>query len=327
MPLPLLRLLPAIEQQTEFAVAPEQRCRSTRSLASRGDTECAFDRVHLNGLRDALQLRRAEIARHEQAGCEPQRRVAHGDAAGRGKRIEPRRDVHGFAERERFRARVAAERAHHDGAGVDADARDDLGLARRAPALIDRRELGLDRERGADGALRVVFVRLGIPEVDEHAVAEILRDVALEALHGAGADALINRDQIAQIFGIDALAQLGRAHEIAEHRGELAPLARGGRGGLRGLAGDRLRARRRWRTGPGLPAALRAKARRGRKRGAAARASARQRGAAALAETRRRRVLVLAAGAVHGRAPLRTSRAPPAAPAVGGSLPGCKSAC
>jgi hypothetical protein len=52
--------------------------------------------------------------------------------------------------------------------------------------------------------LRVVFMRLRIPEVDQDTVAHILRHKAAEAAHRVGNAFLIGRNDLAEIFGVHA---------------------------------------------------------------------------------------------------------------------------
>jgi hypothetical protein len=66
-----------------------------------------------------------------------------------------------------------------------------------------------------------MFVRLGITEIGEHAVAHILGDEAAVALDRPGAAAMIGADDFAHILGIEPRRHSGRPHEVAEHHGEL----------------------------------------------------------------------------------------------------------
>ena len=56
----------------------------------------------------------------------------------------------------------------------------------------------------AHGPLCVVLVGLRIAEVDQHAVAHVLRNEAAEALHGLGDALLIGRNDLAEVFGVHA---------------------------------------------------------------------------------------------------------------------------
>jgi len=80
-------------------------------------------------------------------------------------------------------------------------------------------------------------MRLGIAEINEHAVAHILGDKTAKAADGVAHAAMVGADDLAQILGIEAGRQRRRADQIAEHHGHLAPLSLtrrlSGRRGLR----------------------------------------------------------------------------------------------
>ena len=59
----------------------------------------------------------------------------------------------------------------------------------------------------AHRSLGVVLVSLRIAEVDQHAVAHVLRDEAAEALHGLGNALLIGRNDLAEVFRVHARRQ------------------------------------------------------------------------------------------------------------------------
>ena len=55
-----------------------------------------------------------------------------------------------------------------------------------------------------DGPLCVVLMGLRIPEIDQNAIAHVLRDEPAEALHGLGDALLISRNDLAQVFRVHA---------------------------------------------------------------------------------------------------------------------------
>jgi hypothetical protein len=61
-----------------------------------------------------------------------------------------------------------------------------------------------DREPGASRALGVILVRLGVAEINQHAVAHVLGDKTAKAADGVGRAAMIGADDLAQILGIEA---------------------------------------------------------------------------------------------------------------------------
>jgi len=67
-------------------------------------------------------------------------------------------------------------------------------------------------------------MRLGIAEIDEHAVAHILGDKTAKARDGVGDTAMVGADDLAQILGIEAGGQRRRTDQIAEHHRQLPPL-------------------------------------------------------------------------------------------------------
>ena len=59
----------------------------------------------------------------------------------------------------------------------------------------------------AHGPLCVVLVSLRVAEVDQDAVAHVLRDEATEALHGLGDALLVGRNDLAEVFRVHARRQ------------------------------------------------------------------------------------------------------------------------
>ena len=54
----------------------------------------------------------------------------------------------------------------------------------------------------AHSPLCVILMGLRIPEIDQHPVAQILRDEAAEALHRLGGAFVIGRNDLAQVFRV-----------------------------------------------------------------------------------------------------------------------------
>ena len=88
-----------------------------------------------------------------------------------------------------------------------------------------------DVQAGAHRALGIVLMCAGIAEIDEDAVADVAADESVEPGDDAGATILIGADDRPQVLGIELARQRGRAHEIAEHDREVAPLGHRGGGG------------------------------------------------------------------------------------------------
>src|SRR5262249_28228621 len=80
-------------------------------------------------------------------------------------------------------------------------------------------------------ALSIIFMRLRITEIDQHAVAHVSGDEAIEPGDDFGDGAVVGGDDLAQILWIESRRQLGRADEVAEHHRQLPAFGIGGRGG------------------------------------------------------------------------------------------------
>src|SRR5262249_5106516 len=67
-------------------------------------------------------------------------------------------------------------------------------------------------------------MRPRIAKIGENAVAHVFRDKPIEPGHSLGDGTVISADDFAQILGIEACGEFGRADQIQDHTGELAPL-------------------------------------------------------------------------------------------------------
>ena len=82
---------------------------------------------------------------------------------------------------------------------------------------------GFERpESGPHGALGVIFMRQGVAEVDQQAIAEILGDMPLKAGDHLGAGVLIGPHHLAQVFRIELTGKSRGVHQVTEQHGELA---------------------------------------------------------------------------------------------------------
>jgi hypothetical protein len=75
--------------------------------------------------------------------------------------------------------------------------------------------------------LGVIFMRGGIAEVGEHAIAEMLGDKPSVTLNHGVAGLVILLHHTVVVFGIELGGECGRPHEVTEHHGQLPPLAFG----------------------------------------------------------------------------------------------------
>lgn len=225
---PLLDLRPALDQQRELRFAADQR----RQPGGGGELQAGLHAARLqhavrsHGFGDALEGLRAEVLEHEEPLDEAPRRGADDDRTGARHVLQARGDVYRAAED--VVLRVVPRRAH-DQAGVNADAQRDAARAQpgevHSDPSIQARDLRLNGERGAHRAGRIILVRLRVAEIDQQPVAEVARDVAVEALHLGGAGLVVGVHHVAELFRVELLGQRGRVHHVAKHDRELPPLS------------------------------------------------------------------------------------------------------
>ena len=197
----VLDLLPSPQQQLHFLVAADQRglgCRAEGLEAAR-DGALAQHAPSADRVLEALELRRLDGLVFEQIAGEAARGGGDDDGIRRCGRLQPRREVRRFADDVALlRFTGADEFADNHEAGGEADAH----LV--ADAGDDQSRDGVDqRERGAHRIFGVGFARLGIAEIDQHAVAHIFGDIAAEARDYLGGACVVGGDDLAQILRIE----------------------------------------------------------------------------------------------------------------------------
>ena len=77
--------------------------------------------------------------------------------------------------------------------------------------------------------LGLVLMGLRIAKIHQDAVAHVFCDEPAEAAHRFGDALLIGGNDLAQVLGVHARRQRGRAHQVGEHHRDLAALSRVGR--------------------------------------------------------------------------------------------------
>ena len=111
-------------------------------------------------------------------------------------------------------------RSDHHQAGGDANAdRERLFRGRLEP-----RNGGNDIEPRAHGSLGIVLVRAGIAEIGQYPVAPEIGKEAVRGERDTGAGGLKGIDHGAHVFRIESGRQSSRAHQIADHHGQVTAL-------------------------------------------------------------------------------------------------------
>ena len=192
-----LRPLERVEQRVELAAPADER----RSHAARDVDADARPCLHrlpgLDGLRLAFRLHGLGLAVVDRVARRAPRRLADEDAVDRCVRLEPGGGVDDVPGHHALA--LLGPRAKRDERlpGVDADAELELGLLVEDPVA--------DRERGADGALRVVLVRHRRAEHGHHGVADELLHRAAEALELVPQAGVVRTEQRAHLLRIHLL--------------------------------------------------------------------------------------------------------------------------
>ncbi len=189
--------------------ASSSRPRPTSAVSSRRANAARFriDRdqaVRRHRLAFALERERREGLGGDRAAHEPAHFRADEHGTRRGRLLEPGGDVDGVAGDERLAG------AGHDFARVHADP-----AVEAVPG-----EGAADLGGGAKGPERVVLVQLRDPEDGHHGVAGELLDRAAVALENRPPLLEQPPDPGTQCFGVDRLAERGRADEVAEEDGD-----------------------------------------------------------------------------------------------------------
>ena len=233
-----MQRLERLAAQAELSGAPDEPRLDARQAALRPPLRCdACDRPRGNPLALPLQLELQPLAPLEQAPDRAMRRVVDEDGARRGRRLQPRRDVHGVAKGCVLDPRTGADLPHHDGAGrgshPDAEALDPPATPHLARVLL---HLADDAERAADAPLGVVLPRGRRAEEGEDAVAGEILDVASERLHLADDPRYRLPDDELDVLEIEPLGERGRADDVGEDGRKDLPLLPHGSGHEQRLA-------------------------------------------------------------------------------------------
>ena len=174
-------------------------CRASKRLSTEARSQCRPG-SHRPG--DALEVLCPEVLKLEQIAEELSRALGNDDAVRLCNALQARRKVRRLAyDGLLLRSARSDQVADDHQSRCDAD----TGLQGRVGLQATYRSDQL--QPCAHGPLCVVLVGLRVAEVDEDAVAHVLRDEAAEALHGLGDALLIGRNDLAEVFRVHARRQ------------------------------------------------------------------------------------------------------------------------
>ena len=72
-----------------------------------------------------------------------------------------------------------------------------------------------------DRSFRIVFMGLGIPEIDQRPVTHVFGDIAIELTNGLATGVEKPSDHILEVFGVQPARQGCRIHKITKHHRQL----------------------------------------------------------------------------------------------------------
>jgi hypothetical protein len=218
-------MLGGLASLRHLRLAPDKAAEAAcaRRLQPRAHRGGADQLEHLHRLGDALDRDRSERFHVHEPLRQPDRLGREAGYPGGRELLHARRQVRGLSDRRVVHAQVAADRADHDVARVDADADLDLDAMAAAHLLGVAADRVLHAERGVAGAHRMVLVRQRRSEQRHDAVAHHLIDgpvVAMHRLHHARQHRV---EDVPRLFGVAVGEQLHRAFDVGEqHRHVLA---------------------------------------------------------------------------------------------------------
>ena len=162
----------------------------------------------------ALELLRPELIELEQVAQQFPGVLGDDDAVRLGDSLQARGAIRRLADDGRL-ARIPRSEKIADDHDPGRDAHSHVQRSLRCGLQLRRRFR--DRKPRPHRALGVVFVRLGIAEIGEHAVAHVAGDEAAVRRDQGRAALLIGRDDLVHVLGIEPGGKRGRADEIDEH--------------------------------------------------------------------------------------------------------------
>jgi hypothetical protein len=221
----LNRLMPAIGQQGHFLI-PTDEVREAHGVG--GETaRCLLLSNHAPNryrLLAALQTAELQFFELEHVTDKPTCRVRNQNIIGLRFGLEMSCKIGCLTDDCFFLGQgLGAVFTHDDKPGCDTDpdpnARFVLG--------IRCSDIANDGQRRADCPLCIVFVGAWITEKRHYAIANVIRDEALELMDRVGAAVVIATRDLIEIFGVERLGERCRAHDVAKENREVPSLAAG----------------------------------------------------------------------------------------------------
>jgi hypothetical protein len=166
---------------------------------------------------------RPEVFQIEKPADLPARRIANNQRVRGGQALQSGGEVGRLANDPALLCGTLADQiADHGKPSGDAETHAQILSRRQAADRLDYRQPGAHRTLG------IVLMRPRITEIDQHPVAHIFRDKAVEAADRIADRTVVAADQLPQILRVMAGRQCRRADQITEHHRQLAAFGVGG---------------------------------------------------------------------------------------------------
>jgi hypothetical protein len=136
--------------------------------------------------------------------------------------LQARGDIGRLAEGQLFVSRPAPDLTHDHLTRMDAQTHIELHpvLLRHAGVELPH---GLHHPHpGTHRSLGIILMGIGVAEVDQQAITEVLRDMPLEAGDHFGAGVLIRPHHLAPFFRVELASEHGGVQQVTEQHRELA---------------------------------------------------------------------------------------------------------
>src|SRR5262245_16848594 len=219
----LNRLVPAISQQGHFLI-PTDEVREAHGVG--GETaRCLLLSNHAPNryrLLAALQTAELQFFELEDVTDEPTCRVRNQNIIRLRFGLEMSRKIGCLTHDCFFLGQgLGTVFTHDDKPGCDTDPDFNVRLA----LGIRSSDIANDGQRRADCPLCIVFVGAWITEKRHDAIANVIRDEALELMDRVGAAVVIATRDLIEIFGVERLGERCRTHDVAKENREVPSLA------------------------------------------------------------------------------------------------------
>jgi hypothetical protein len=140
--------------------------------------------------------------------------------------LEARRQVGRLSQGQLFVSHATTHLSHDHLTRMDAKTDSQSDTSHLLQARIQHAHRLDNFQSSVHGAQGVVFVGLGIAEIDQETIPKVLGNVPIKALHYLSARLLVGAYHLTQVFRVEPAGQGRGIRQIAEHHRQLPTLSR-----------------------------------------------------------------------------------------------------